>query len=142
MGPDGPGMGHMGMLPHGTWWKDSAVIASLNLTADQQKRLDDTFQQTRPQLTQLKASLDEEQSRLRPMLDARELDQANTYAEISKIADLRASLEKAHARMLLGMRAVLTPDQWTKLQANRQARREDGPNGFHGRRNPDGPPSN
>jgi hypothetical protein len=33
------------------------------------------------------------------------------------VAQARAELEKANARMLLGIRRVLTPDQWKKLQA-------------------------
>jgi hypothetical protein len=37
-------------------------------------------------------------------------------AQIDKVADARADLEKANAKMLLGIRGVLTPDQWTKLR--------------------------
>ena len=39
-------------------------------------------------------------------------------AEIDRVAQIRAELEKANARMLLGLRRVLTQDQWQKLQAN------------------------
>jgi hypothetical protein len=33
------------------------------------------------------------------------------------VAQARAELEKANARMLLGFRGVLTQEQWKKLQA-------------------------
>jgi len=36
------------------------------------------------------------------------------------VADARAGLEKANARMLLSIREILTQDQWNKLQANRK----------------------
>ena len=114
----------MGILPPGTWWKNSDVVTRLNLTIDQQKRMDDIFQQSRIQLVHMKASLEEEQINLEPLLNANPPDQARTFAEISRIADLRADLEKANAKMLLGLRGVLTADQWTKLQ---ERRREDGP---------------
>ncbi len=67
--------------------------------------------------------------KLEPLLNANPPDQARALAQISKIADLRAELEKANAKMLLSLRGVLTADQWTKLQADQHARHEppDGP---------------
>ncbi len=125
--PQDGGGGHMGrvhILPPGTWWRDSAVIQMLNLTPDQQKKLDDTFLQSRIQLVQMHASLEEEQLKLEPLLNANPPDQNRTMAEISRIADLRAELEKADAKMLLSLRAVLTTDQWTKLQDDHRQRRQ------------------
>lgn len=136
----GKGYG-MGIVPPGTWWKNPDTIAAVGLTVDQQKHLDDIFLQSRPQLMQLKASLDEEQRKLQPMLSAGNVDQGSAYAEISRIADLRAELEKTNAKMLLSLRALLTADQWAKLQAQRPMHREGGPDGFrqHGPNPPPGP---
>jgi len=149
--PDGPSRmrshamdegGGMGIALHGAWWKNPNMVSQLGLSADQQKHLDDILLQSRLQLIQLKASLEEEQVKLEPLLNASSFDQANAYSQISKIADLRAGLEKANAKMLLSLRAVLTADQWTKLQTQRHMmHREGGPNGFPGRRNPDGGPA-
>lgn len=136
----GPGMGPgMGILPPGAWWKNPSIISTLSLSADQQKRMDDIFLQSKIQLIHMKASLEEEQVKLEPLLNANPPDQGKTLAQISRIADLRADLEKADAKMLLGLRGILTADQWTKLQAQRQMRRPDSPDGFRGRRAPDGP---
>ena len=44
-------------------------------------------------------------------------DTAKALAQIDKVAQARAALEKENAKMLLGIRGVLTPDQWTKLRA-------------------------
>lgn len=112
-------------VPPGTWWKNPSTIQTLSLTADQQKHLDDIFLQSRIQLIQVHASLDEEQTKLEPMLDTNPPDEERALAEISKIADLRAGLEKANAKMLLGLRGVLNADQWTKLQTEERARREE-----------------
>ena len=138
-GPEGGG--GMGIVPSGTWWRNPATIASLTLTAEQQKKLDDIFLQSRIALIHLHASLEEEQLKLEPLLNVNPPDQAKSLAEISKIADLRADLEKADAKMLLSLRGVLTADQWTKLQADERSRRERprdnrgpqrGPEGQHG----------
>ncbi len=118
--------GHgMGIVPPGTWWRNPSTIQALSLTPEQQKHLDDIFLQSRIQLIQMHASLEEEQVKLEPLLNNNPPDQARALAAISKIADLRASLEKADARMLLSLRAVLTADQWTKLQTEQRARREE-----------------
>lgn len=118
----GMGMSGLHILPPGLWWNNPAVAQRLDLTADQQKRLDDTFQQNKAALTGIHTRLDQEQMQLQPMLDANPVDQAKTLAEIDKIADLRAELEKAVAKMLLQMRAVLTQAQWTRLQQERPSR--------------------
>ena len=146
--------GGMGIVPPGTWWKNPATVTALSLTADQQKKLDDTFLQSRISLIHLHASLEEEQLKLEPLLNANPPDQAKSLAQISKIADLRADLEKADAKMLLSLRGVLTADQWTKLQADQRTRHEGmgegrgvgrgagGPGAQHvplGRVNPNGP---
>ena len=72
------------------------------------------------------------------MINANPPDQARSLAEISKIADLRADLEKADAKMLLSLRGVLTADQWTKLQADQRARHERPMDGRGQKRGPDG----
>ena len=126
MRPEGSEHGPMGMgiVPPGMWWKNPETVTALSLTADQQKKLEDTFLQSRIGLIHLHASLEEEQLKLEPLLNANPPDQAKSLAQISKIADLRADLEKSNAKMLLSLRGVLTADQWTKLQAERHSRHE------------------
>jgi Spy/CpxP family protein refolding chaperone len=116
---DGRGMGmHPGsrIVPPGEWWKNPDVIQKLILTDDQQKKMDGIFQQSRLQLIDLKANLEKQEVVLEPMLNANPPDSAKALAQIGKVADARAELEKTNAKMLLGIRSVLTADQWTKLQ--------------------------
>ncbi len=130
-GPGGMG-GSMGIVPPGTWWKNPDTITALSLSADQQKKMDDMFLQSRIALIHLHASLEEEQLKLEPLLNVNPPDQTRALAQISKIADLRADLEKANAKMLLGLRSVLTADQWTRLQAQQHAH-HDRPDRAEGR---------
>jgi periplasmic protein CpxP/Spy len=78
--------------------------------------MDDIFQQNRLQLIDLHAALQKQEVLLRPMLEADQLDESRILSQIDAIAQARADLEKANARMLFGIRKVLTPDQWKKLQ--------------------------
>jgi Spy/CpxP family protein refolding chaperone len=135
-GPAGAGMG---IVPPGTWWRNPNTIAALTLTTDQQKKLDSIFLESRIGLIHLHASLEEEQLKLEPLLNANPPDQAKALAEISKIADLRADLEKADAKMLLSLRGVLTADQWTKLQADQHSHHDRPVDGRGQKRGPGGP---
>ena len=123
--------------PPGMWWKNPDLAQKIGLSADQQKRMDDIFQKSRLELIDLKASLEKEEVILQPMLSENPPDTNKILAQIDRVAQARANLEKGNARMLLGIRGVLTPDQWTKLQAEgRESRhrmirrfRERGPQG-------------
>src|SRR5712692_6051423 len=46
--------------PPGRWWNSPEMAQKLSLTADQQKRMDDIFQQSRLKLIDLNASLQKE----------------------------------------------------------------------------------
>jgi Spy/CpxP family protein refolding chaperone len=105
--------------PSGTWWRNKTYIDGLSLTTEQQKKMDEVFQQYRVKLIDLNAGVDREEAILEPMLEAAKLDEAKAAAQIDKVADARAALEKTNARMLLAIRQVLTPEQWTKLNTNR-----------------------
>jgi Spy/CpxP family protein refolding chaperone len=107
---------HMG--PHGRWWNNPEVAQKLGLTADQQKKMEAIFQQSRPALMDLSATVRKEESAMEPLLAADQPDEGKILAQIDRLAQARAELEKANARMLLGLRRLLTPEQWKTLQAN------------------------
>ncbi len=118
--PDRPPMErgfHAG--PPGRWWMDPDQVQKLGLTADQQKRIDALFQQSRLKLIDLSAEVQKQEAILEPLLEADRPDEAQVLAQIDRVAQARADLEKANARMLLGFRGVLTLDQWKKLEAER-----------------------
>ncbi len=103
--------------PPGRWWMDPSLAQKLGLTADQQKRIDALFQQSRLKLIDLSAGVQKEEAVLEPLLEADRPDESQVLAQIDRVAQARAELEKANARMLLGFRSVLTLDQWKRLQA-------------------------
>jgi Spy/CpxP family protein refolding chaperone len=132
---------HIG--PPGIWWHNPDLIQKLTLTPDQQKRMDDILQQSRLQLIDLRANVEKQEVLMEPMLATNPPDTNRILAQIDLTAQARAELEKANAKMLLGIRNVLTPDQWTKLQSEKRDRmrmRRDGiPGGPDGPRGPRGP---
>ena len=121
MGP-GPMRGGMGF---GTWWKNSETVAKLQLSDDQVKKIEAAFYNHRLKLVDLRADLEKQELQLRPLLDADQPDEQKVAAQIDQITMARGRLEKERALMMLGMRRVLTVDQWKKLQAMKAERRPE-----------------
>jgi Spy/CpxP family protein refolding chaperone len=106
---------HLG--PRGRWWNNPDFVKKLSLTPDQQKKMEAVFEQSRPSLMDLSATVRKEEMAMEPLLSADQPDEGKILAQIDRLAQARAELEKANARMLLGLRRLLTPDQWKTLQA-------------------------
>lgn len=148
-GPGGPGLGgpppmeHMFHdRQHGRWWNDPQLAQQIGLTDQQKQQMDQIFLQHRLKLIDLNASLEKQQVLFRPMIEADQPDETKILGQIDAIAQARAELEKADARMLFDLRKVLTPEQWQKFKSLRmehrdRMRRDDrhGP-GRPGRRGP------
>lgn len=115
----GPGMGHggMGMGMGGKWWKNSELVKKLGLSESQVQQIEKAFQDHRMQLIDLRATLEKQEVTLQPLVDAERPDEAKVTAQIDKVAQARADLEKSHAKMLLAIRRILTVEQWKQLQA-------------------------
>jgi len=116
---------------HGRWWNNPKVADRLKLTDAQRKAMDDTLQQHRETLVDLRGTLQKAEIEMEPMMKADQPNESQVLAQIDKIAQARAELEKANARFLLDIRSKLTPDQWKQVEAYRASRpRGNGPGGY------------
>jgi len=128
----GPGFGFhrpplerfLGPGPAGRWWNDPAMVEKLGLSDDQRKNMDDILLQHRERLVDMRAALEKSELGLEPLIGADAPNEQQILAQIDKIAQARAELEKANARFLLAIRAKLTPDQYRQLQAARAERHQ------------------
>ena len=117
-------------MQHGRWWDNPRLAERIGLTDDQKKKMDDIFLQSRLQLIDLKAAVEKQEAIMQPLISADQPDESKILSQIDAIAQSRADLEKSRARMLFGIRKVLTPEQWKKVQAmvhERMASGERGP---------------
>jgi protein CpxP len=121
MGPGGPGGLHG---DHGRWWNETRLVEKYKLTDTQRKAMDDIYQQHRLTLVDLHATLEKQELQMEPLIKADQPDEGKILSQIDRVAQARAELEKANARMLLGIRKELTPEQWKQLAADRAARRD------------------
>ena len=124
---DGPMQPGPHPSPGGKWWDNPEMVRRLGITADQQKKMDDIFQQSRLKLIDLSATLEKEEVMMEGLLKGPQLDDSKILPAVDRIAQARAELEKANARLMLAIRHVLTPEQWEKLDEQGPRPRQQGP---------------
>jgi hypothetical protein len=101
------------------WWRNEGAAKTIGLSAAQIKRMDEIFQQSRLKLIDQKAALDKEEAILEPLVELETIDESKAAAQLDRVAQARAELEKTRGRMLLGIRKQLDMDQWRKLKETR-----------------------
>jgi hypothetical protein len=92
-------------------------MQKLGVSDAQLQKIEKIFQEHRLQLIDMHAALEKQEAILEPLIEADQPDEAQVVAQIDKVAQARANLEKSNAQMLLAIRRVLTAEQWKKLRA-------------------------
>lgn len=123
----------------GRWWNNPRIVERLKLTDDQRKQFDQILLQHRETLIDLHANLSKAELALEPLVRDDQPNESAILAQIDKVAQARAELEKANARYLLALRSKLTPEQWKQVQEFRENRGEMRGNWGEGGRGQGGP---
>jgi Spy/CpxP family protein refolding chaperone len=112
-------------MPEGKWWKRPRIAAEIELSPEQEDRIENIFSKARPRLIDLKANLEKKQGDLEDALSEMNADRAKVAGRIDAVEDARAELQKARILMLLDIKQVLRPEQWERLvRMHEQMRRE------------------
>lgn len=111
--------GGLQLGPPGRWWDDKHFAKDLKLRADQQHKMDSIFEDHRADLLRHFETLEDEQNKLETLTRAKVLDEPALMAEIDRVAQARAELEKANTRYLIEIRNQMDPDQVTRLESHR-----------------------
>jgi periplasmic protein CpxP/Spy len=111
----------------GQFWNNPRIVEKLKLTDDQRKAMDGILQDHRMTLIDLRANVEKAEVEMQPLMSADEPNETAILAQIDKIAQARAELEKGNARFLLAIRSKLTPEQWKQVQSFRE---DHGPGGW------------
>jgi len=113
----------LAQLPDGKWWKRPRIAAHIDLSADQERQLDEIFAKNRPQIIDLKANLEKRQFEYEQAMQSG-AERKVIASKIEAREDARAKLQTELAVMILDMRRVLRPEQWEKLTRLQQTFRE------------------
>lgn len=101
------------------WWDDKHYAKTLHLRPEQKKRMDGLFDENRANLVNRYQALEHEESTMETLSHAQTLDESALFAQIDRVAQARADLEKATTHVMLQVRKEMDADQITRLDASR-----------------------
>jgi len=113
-------------LPPGKWWRKPEIVASLELTADQQDRIDGIFRSYANDLIDARGAIEKENIALRGELDQPQLNRAKIQQIAVRLNDARGHLFQRELAMLVDMRGVLSDQQWNRMRAEIDQLKEQG----------------
>jgi hypothetical protein len=102
--------------PPGKWWQRPEVIQELQLTNDQQERLDTIFRAAANELIDAKGDVDKLQIAIRGELDRAQIRKAELQRIAAQLSAARGKLFERELMMLVDMRAVLNDQQWKRAR--------------------------
>ena len=103
-------------LPPGKWWRRPEIIQQLQLSEEQQGRLDGIFRTAADDLIDLRGGVEKANVALRAELDQSQLDRQKIHAFATRLSELRGRLFDRELMMLVDMRAVLSDTQWNRMR--------------------------
>lgn len=105
--------------PPGRWWDDKHYAKALHLRPEQKARMDGLFDENRATLVTRYQALQQEESKMETLSRVQTLDESALFAQIDRVAQARADLEKANTHLLLQVRKEMDADQISRLEASR-----------------------
>lgn len=103
-------------LPPGKWWRRTEIVSTLELSAEQQDRLDTIYRASASDLIDLRGAVEKENIALRGELDQPQLNGAKIQQIAGRLSEARGHLFQRELAMLVEMRAVLNAQQWNRMR--------------------------
>ncbi len=103
-------------MPPGKWWQRPDVIQELQLTHEQQNRLDEIFRGAANDLIDAKGAVEKLQIAIRGELDRPQTRKAELLRIAEQLSEARGKLFERELTMLVDMRAVLNDRQWIRMR--------------------------
>lgn len=103
-------------MPPGKWWRRDEVARQLELTRDQQDKLDEVFRNAANGLIDARADVEKLQIALRGELDRDQLRRAELQRLAGQLTQARGKLFERELMMLADMRVILNEEQWNRLR--------------------------
>jgi Spy/CpxP family protein refolding chaperone len=100
----------------GKWWRLPRVGKHLELSQEEENRLDELFLNSRRRLIDLKSAVEREQFELDNLLEKEALDEKAVMAQFSKLEKARSDLANERFRYLLEARKTLGFDRYQQLK--------------------------
>jgi len=107
-------------LPPGAWWEDGRVAEFLALTDAQREEIRSRVYEHARRMADLNAEVRKAEIDLRETVGRDDFDPDAVRTAFAAFQAARQRLEQERFEMLLGVRTVLTTEQWNRLQRARE----------------------
>lgn len=105
-------------MPPGKWWRRAEVVRELQLSTEQQDRLDEIFREAANDLIDARAAVEKLQVAIRAEIDRAQPRRPELQRIAGQLSDARGRLFERELMMLLDMRGVLNEQQWRRMRAH------------------------
>ena len=120
-----PGAAQMPEGPPGKWWKRPGIVRTLDLSPEQQAKLEDIFSRRRREFVDLKADVERRQIDVEELVAAKDSDPKKVAASVDAMEQSRLRLRKAVTMMFLEQKDVLSAAQWRQFLDRRDEWRRE-----------------
>ncbi|WP_263378809.1 Spy/CpxP family protein refolding chaperone [Granulicella paludicola] len=103
--------------PTGRWWDERSMMQTMNISRDQQRRMDSIFNANKPAIIETYKDWQAQQAKVEALSKDPNADKSQLFAAIDSVNQARAALQKANTQMLLQIREQLTKEQVGKLES-------------------------
>jgi hypothetical protein len=103
-------------MPPGKWWQKPEIVQHLQLSNDQQDKLDEIFRGAANGLIDAKGDVEKLQIALRGELDRPQVKRADVLRIAKQLGEARGRLFERELTMLVDMRGVLNDQQWNRMK--------------------------
>lgn len=113
--PEGPPP-RMGPHEGGPWWNNPQLRLKLQLSDEQIQKIDKIARDQHLQEIDLRADVEKQDALLSALMESDAPDKSQALAQVDRLSEAHARLEKSQVETLLATRRVLTAEQAKKLR--------------------------
>lgn len=112
------------------WWKDAETMREIGISSDLSKKLEALFQKGLPEAMAHERELKKQEAELHRLIKERTVGADVIAVQVDRVEAQRTSLNKRRTVMLYQMYQLLSADQYAKLVAFNERRRNGRGNSF------------
>lgn len=112
------------------WWKDADAMREIGITSDLSKKLDALFHKGLPEAMAHDRELKKQEAELHRLIKERTVGADVIAVQVDRVEAQRTTLNKRRTVMLYQMYQLLSADQYAKLVAFNERRRNERGNSF------------
>ncbi len=111
------------------WWRLPDIVQQLQLSDEEARQLEDAFEASRLKMIELKGQVEEEQFKLRSLMEKSDLDENLVWEQHRKLEKARSALADERFSFFVQVRKMIGYERFEKLlqlwDAHKQRHREE-----------------